>query len=255
MTLLPWPKGGWPVCVSPQRTRPCEDIWACSFTFAVPVHAAVSPAFRQLLGFDTPLRPGAVASQFLLISKAYNGAVGTAAPGIDIHSGGSYDKSSEELKSLRSTLSGVLPRLYVALSGCVGIGTEIATVAKALGDKPWLWVGDAFVGTTQVAFEAPSDARPYLHRLPSELRIFEPLFRALGVRESFSPSDFAHTLSALALKYGGRAGGNVSGGECVLNDKDLGLAISMYRVFDLLVQINTSLFNKRTSIHSRPNFI
>ena len=49
-----------------------------------------------------------------------------------------------------------------------------------------------------MAFEAPANAKPYLVAVPPELDTFEPLLRALGVRQAFAPQDFAFALRSLA---------------------------------------------------------
>ena len=84
-----------------------------------------------------------------------------------------------------------------------------------------MWVGDGFVGVAQVAFAAPSNARPYLFAVPPELAgPFGRLLRALGVREAFAPVDFARALSAL---YG-------DGARAPLADEQFELALAMLRL-------------------------
>jgi hypothetical protein len=43
-----------------------------------------------------------------------------------------------------------------------------------------------------------------LHTIPSDLRSFNQLFRALGVRDSFSSSDYINALESVADDYNGK---------------------------------------------------
>jgi SWI/SNF-related matrix-associated actin-dependent regulator 1 of chromatin subfamily A len=170
---LPWPKGGWPACLAPCRVRPRDDAWACSFTFGLSAKEVRADATRQLLGWDLRVKPGAVASQLLLLSKAFAAATAAAAAasahaaastaaaaaaGAMVVAGTGADpgsaaaaaaRASGELRSLRGVLGQEAPKLYRALAASVGT-PELASVARALGDRPWLWVGDGFVSTNQV---------------------------------------------------------------------------------------------------------
>ena len=42
---------------------------------------------------------------------------------------------------------------------------QLERVRAILQHKPWVWVGDNFVGVGQVAFNAPAGARPYLFQV------------------------------------------------------------------------------------------
>ena len=48
-----------------------------------------------------------------------------------------------------------------------------------------------------------ANSQPYLHTIPSDLRSFNQLFRALGVRDSFSSSDYINALESIADDYSG----------------------------------------------------
>ena len=89
-------------------------------------------------------------------------------------------------------------------------------------------MGDGFVGTGQVAFDAPDNARPYLHRVPPSMELFEPLLRALGVRDRFAPEDFVRTLATLKKQTTATAGSTEKSSK--LDDAQLGLATSMCRL-------------------------
>jgi hypothetical protein len=152
--------------------RPRDDAWACSFTFGLSAKEVRADATRQLLGWDLRVKPGAVASQLLLLSKAFAaataaaaaasahafastaaaaaGAMAVAGTGADPGSAAAAAaRASGELRSLRGVLGQEAPKLYRALAASVGT-PELASVARALGDRPWLWVGDGFVSTNQV---------------------------------------------------------------------------------------------------------
>ena len=86
-----------------------------------------------------------------------------------------------------------VPKLYTMLNR----STALDQIKSSLNGKPWVWVGDGFVTTNQVAFEAPPNAKPYLTPVPPELEAFTALLRSLGVRESFSPIDYVAALEKL----------------------------------------------------------
>lgn len=168
---LPWPKGGWPPCMAPCRVRPRSDAWACSFTFGLSAKEVRADSTRKLLGWDARVKPGAVASQLLLLSKAYAsataasataaahaaasaaaasaGAMMVAGTAADPGAANGAARASAELRSLRAVLAQETPKLYRALAASVGL-PELTSVARALGERPWLWVGDGFVSTNQV---------------------------------------------------------------------------------------------------------
>jgi len=70
-SLLPWPKNGWSPVLIPLRVRPKEDAWICSYTFGLSLHEVRSDLLREALGWNDPIKPGAVASQVLLLAKSY----------------------------------------------------------------------------------------------------------------------------------------------------------------------------------------
>jgi len=168
---LPWPKGGWPPCMAPCRVRPRSDAWACSFTFGLSAKEVRADSTHKLLGWDSRVKPGAVASQLLLLSKAYAsataasvaaaahaaasaaaanaGAMMVAGTAADPGAASGAARASAEVRSLRAILAQETPKLYRALAASVGT-PELKSVARALGERPWLWVGDGFVSTNQV---------------------------------------------------------------------------------------------------------
>ena len=205
-----------------------SDVWACSSTFGIAIKDVRSDALLRALAWDTPVRPGAVAYQLVQLGTAYAAAEAAAAEAARVAEAAQgqsaqaqaqaqhstpplllqqqADAAQRGVAELRSALTSECPKMYGLLNAHVG-RRELDTVARALGGgKAWLWVGDGFVGTGQVAFDAPDNARPYLHRVPPSMELFEPLLRALGVRDRFAPEDFVRTLATLKKQTTATAG-------------------------------------------------
>jgi hypothetical protein len=63
---------------------------------------------------------------------------------------------------------------YRALVLCqMATDDVLVKVKRLLFNTPWLWLGDRFVGTHQVAFDAPENAKPYLFQVLSFLHFFQ----------------------------------------------------------------------------------
>ena len=81
--------------------------------------------------------------------------------------------------------------------------SEIQNLLSILDNSSWIWVGDRFVKTSQVAFEAPENAKPFLYSVPENMTCFEPLLLTCGVRNSFSGSDYVELLYSLSSHLNG----------------------------------------------------
>ena len=71
--------------------------------------------------------------------------------------------------------------------------TEI--VLEKLAKRPWIFIQQKFVSSSQVAFKWNGIGDPYLYQVPHELDAkFRPLLQATGVRDHFSAEDFIRTM-------------------------------------------------------------
>jgi sacsin len=116
---------------------------------------------------------------------------------------GSDNRTSELQERLLEKIVVIVPQMYRMLFEAMGDGLE--DVRRATLGQSWVWVGDRFVSTSQLCFQTPVDARPYMHQLPYELTgSLGELFRRLGVRTSCMPLDFAEMLADMARESAGQ---------------------------------------------------
>ena len=132
------------------------------------------------------------------------------------------------LTNQRSTVNDVLLQLYSAVQGMVThdaankecirkISTTVyqflqerintsdkQVIEDLVSGKPWIFVESKFVTANQVAFSWSNHGDPFLYCLPEDYILkFSDLFRALGVRESFSGEDMVDALFVLAERKQG----------------------------------------------------
>ena len=82
-------------------------------------------------------------------------------------------------------------RAQAVAGGVVASANGNVSLGSILQGKPWVWVGDRFVATEQVAFRCPANATPYLFAVPSDLVCFAALLKRFGVRPRFGFTDFS----------------------------------------------------------------
>ena len=66
----------------------------------------------------------------------------------------------------------------------------VAQVSAVLKDQAWVWVGDRFVPTSLVAFDAPPHLEPYLFTVPREFQEHRDLLTKFGVPQRFGAVDY-----------------------------------------------------------------
>lgn len=128
-----------------------------------------------------------------------------------------------------STVNDVLLQLYSAIQGLVEndaasrectrkvcsfvyqflqdrINTsDFQIVQDSLDRKPWIFVATKFVTSSQVAFSCRNQGVPFLCCISEDFTLkFKDLFKALGVRESFSAQDIADALLRLKERKQGQ---------------------------------------------------
>jgi sacsin len=187
---------------SPVATRPKADEWICSKSTDILSLTLKSEALIELLEWNNPPNMNNVAAQIVALSQL----------------------SSEETNfhSLRHHLPTVTSQIYEILDSQIAFAKEenLNQLKSMLSNNPWIWVGDSFVSTNQVAFNAPDNARPFLYTVPDAMKSFESLLHLCGVRNTFSGSDFVHLLSSLANQ--------LNSSICDSRQLDLAIFVSRY---------------------------
>ena len=202
-------------------TRPQDDAWLCSASKRLLDGIVRSETLKDCFGWNEDVEVYSVAVQLLALSDIY-----PKKGGLD--------------STFRQTLASIIPRIYTLLdsflrvaqaelsekggeasaSECGSKLDEMVRVKDLFHSQRWLFVGDVFVGTGRVAFEAPSNARPHLFSVPPELQCFNPMLKFLGVRERFSCEDYISVNQSLRKRQG----------ENPLSELDLELAVGMAKL-------------------------
>lgn len=172
-------------CVSsPKTTRPKSEEWLCSWKMEILSINLRSKYLFESFGWDKTLTITVLASQLLALSNSW--------------------ETSTSTQAFRQVLATVIPRCYELLHSHLDPASleERDKMLTALQNEAWVWVGDRFVTSSQVAFDAPENARPYLFSLPQESRCFDELFKYCGVRETFEAKDYVKLTYDLSSKLG-----------------------------------------------------
>lgn len=135
----------------------------------------------MLCGMHSPLPPSVVAHQLVQIAATFHRYTQERS------SEGPSDK--QEVRELRQTVASVIPVIYHMLSSFKE-EAQREEIRKVLHNAQWVFVGDRFVQSEQVAFKSQINAAPYLYSVPPDLACFSPLLKSMGVRQSFGCSDF-----------------------------------------------------------------
>eukprot|EP00897_Mesotaenium_endlicherianum_P007203 jgi/Mesen1/6510/ME000332S05518 len=90
-----------------------------------------------------------------------------------------------------------VPKIYSLLTQMLG-SEEMPLVRAVLEGGRWVWVGDSFCLISECALTGPLQLAPYLRIIPADLASFRELLMELGVRDSLTPSEYAHVLKRMA---------------------------------------------------------
>ncbi|KAE9129938.1 hypothetical protein PF007_g4711 [Phytophthora fragariae] len=186
----PWIKQGQRIIVaSPQQSRPAKHLWLCSSQFHIIKCSVHSAVLRGVLGWDKHLPVETVASQLKEISRMFDDRQKQA--GGDLRS--ERDGDMHVVWTAVYSIYQVLSRFFETES----VDRRNQVLAILSGNGKYVWVGDRFVSSNQVAAVAVVNAEPYLYTIPNELLHFRPFLRAIGVRERFALPDYVHVLGAM----------------------------------------------------------
>lgn len=169
---------------SPEITRPHSDAWICSYSRDILSCNMKSEQLSRLFGWDKSPPISVVARQLVALSKM-----------------GPHDDEAAR----RQKQSQASSQIYAILDAEWNESDtmERDETLNILKEEAWIWVGDKFVKTSQVAFEAPEHARPFLYSVPDQMLCYGNLLKHSGVRENFSGEDFVYLLSSLKAELGG----------------------------------------------------
>ncbi len=187
---------------SPCTTRPKSDEWICSKSLDTLSVTLKSETLTKLFKWNVRPRILPVASQIVALADLCD--------------------AYRESQSLRQHLPAVTSQIYEILDSQIDSASveEKGELTLLFEDKPWIWVGDRFVSTNQVAFNAPDNAKPFLYSVPDAMECFSKLLKLCGVRESFSGKDFIQLLFSLSSQ--------LQGNPCDPRQLDLAIFVSRY---------------------------
>lgn len=182
MQGIPWPKSIKGSIAPPKAVRLKAQMWLVSSTMRILDGECCSSHVQQKLGWLDRPNVGVLAAQLIELSKAY---------------GCAKSKSDSNMKELLdAALQREIPTLYSLMQEF--LGTDDLEILQSLLDGiQWVWIGDGFVSSKELAFDSPAKFQPYLYVVPSELSSFRSLLTALGVRMTFDITDYVRVLQHL----------------------------------------------------------
>ena len=171
---------------TPNATRPKADEWLVSKSMDILSTNLRSNVLTTFFKWDDPPSVIVVATQVIALAQQSE----------------AFSQSQGYKQILATVTSRIYEILDVNLNGSTPQQQE--RVLMSLHEMPWIWVGDKFVSTDQVAFDAPDNAKPFLYSVPNQMLCFNDLLTACGVRDSFGVEDYVKLLSSLSLQLGGK---------------------------------------------------
>ena len=165
---MPWGERA-SVVAAPATVRPIGDAWLVSHCMGILDGDLASPYLWSLFGWHEPARPAVVCAQLAHFAGSFKEEVGPCGD----------ELWRQLLRPAYAQLEGLVDTTPAAMQG----------VAAMLRARPCLWLGDAvgFVSPEHVAFDGGAGLEPgaptlYVGVATAELREYEGLLRALGVR-------------------------------------------------------------------------
>ncbi|KDP43312.1 hypothetical protein JCGZ_24233 [Jatropha curcas] len=176
---LPWLKSTRKVA-SPIIVRPKSQMWMVSCSIHILDGECDSNYLQNKLGWMDCPKVDVLTMQLIELSKSYN----------------QLKLNSSVRLEFDAALQKGIPMLYSRLQEFIG-ADDFVRLKSALGGVSWVWIGDDFVSTNELAFDSPVKFTPYLYVVPSELSEFRELLLGLGVKLNFDIWDYFHVLQRL----------------------------------------------------------
>lgn len=179
------------VVTTPQKARQSKSFWLCSARYHI-VHGVVySDKMSAAFGWNVPVSVDVIAYQLKRISENFVAYAACTSGHLDTQ------QVWSAVYGLYKTLSD-----FFESQGDVNRRQEVLSVLSVLsGNSKYVWVGNRFVSSNQVAMSALVTAEPYLYTIPNELVHFRPFWKAIGVQERFSLADYVHAIRSMHAKY------------------------------------------------------
>ena len=201
---------------SPDMTRGKADEWICSGSLDILSTNIKSEALIEIFKWNQAPSIDAVASQLVFLSE--------------------MKFNASDAHAYKQQTSKVTSQIYEILDKYLSESEEdeMLEVLGLFQEESWIWVGDRFVTPSQVAFNAPENAKPYLYNVPDQMICYENLLKYCGIRQSFSGEDYIRLLSSLTSQLGG----------IPCDSKQLDLAIFVARNLSRVPSKDISALNK-----------
>ncbi|XP_057820319.2 uncharacterized protein LOC131033191 isoform X2 [Cryptomeria japonica] len=179
---IPWPKSIRGSLAPPKVVRQESQMWLVSSTMRILDGECHSSNIQHKLGWLDRPNVGVLAAQLIELSKAYSSA--------------KSDSDSNRREFLDEVLQREVPSIYSLMQEFVAT-KDFVILQSLLEGMQWVWIGDNFVSSKELAFDSPAKFQPYLYVVPSELSVFKNLLTALGVRLTFDIMDYIQVLQHL----------------------------------------------------------
>lgn len=204
--FLPWKLGDRNILTAARYSRPPSDRWLCSYSYGISIIEVRNETLLKVLKWDLPVPSQVVATQLRAMAAAHQSECEKLKQSqTEEKKESQVDEDTANVDEIRlnQKMTSVIPKIYTILYRSVR-NPEITTIQRILHGTPWVWIGNRFVLTEQVALDCPSGAHPYLYALPTDLAPFSNLLQFLGVRNKFSDNDYVSTLKRMKHDFGDR---------------------------------------------------
>lgn len=176
------------IVTSPQKVRPAKHFWLCSAQYHIINGVVYSERMSAIFEWNALVPVEAVAAQLKQISQNF-----------DVYTARQNGKHVET-QLIWSAVYSIYKILSTFFETEVNAARRQRVLSVLSGDTKYIWVGNRFVSSSQVAVSASVNAEPYLYSVPSELLHFRPFLKAVGVQERFSLVDYVHVVSLMHAK-------------------------------------------------------
>lgn len=173
---------------SPRKARPAKHLWLCSAQYHIINGVVYSERMSAIFEWNAVVPVEAVALQLKQISENF-----------DVYTARQNGKHVET-QLIWSAVYSIYKILSTFFETEVDAARRQRVLSALSGDTKYVWVGNRFVSSNQVAVSTFVNAEPYLYSVPSELLHFRPFLKAVGVQERFSLVDYVHVISLMHAK-------------------------------------------------------
>ena len=128
---------------APKSSRLKANEWLRTAIMDIASSNIRSDLLNSYLGWNRPLPVDVLCVQLLSLSKMHS--------------------DHPKLSLYQQQLASIIPRMYAAITEEISSNTENKQIVTSmLSSQSIIWIGNTFLSSKQIAFEAPDNARPYL---------------------------------------------------------------------------------------------